>query len=72
MQLGGAVGVAAFGTLYLSLTPTSVLDATHAFAVTTAADAAIALVAAVMAQRATRTPSMAFDRQYRERADAPA
>jgi MFS family permease len=53
MQIGGAVGVAAFGTLYLSLTPTTALDATHAFAVTTAAYAAVALVASAMAQRAT-------------------
>jgi EmrB/QacA subfamily drug resistance transporter len=53
MQIGGAVGVAAFGTLYLSLTPTTAPDATHAFAVTTAAYAAIALAATAMAHRAT-------------------
>ena len=43
MQIGGTVGVAAFGTLYLGLAADG---ATHAFAVVTAAFAAAALLAA--------------------------
>lgn len=53
IQIGGAIGVAALGTLYLSQGPTGVEDATHAFAVTTAAFAGITLLAAAMAHRAT-------------------
>lgn len=58
LQIGGAVGVAAFGTLYLSLTssmPTT--HASHAFAVSTAAFAAVALLAAAIARRTTRRES---------------
>ncbi len=54
IQIGGALGVAALGTLYLSLTPTGAVHATHAFAVTTLAFAAIALLATAMAHHATR------------------
>jgi hypothetical protein len=46
MQIGGTVGVAGFGTLYLSLADA---DATHAFAVVTAAFAAVALGAGAAA-----------------------
>jgi MFS family permease len=53
LQIGGAIGVAAFGTLYLSFGPSGASSATHAFAVTTAALAAVALVASVTAYRAT-------------------
>jgi hypothetical protein len=50
IQIGGAIGVAAFGTLYLSLTShTGAADATHAFALTTAAFAAVALLATIAA-----------------------
>jgi hypothetical protein len=54
MQIGGAVAVAAFGTLYLRLNPTGPADATHAFAITASPFATISLLAAAMAQRATR------------------
>jgi MFS family permease len=50
MQIGGTVGVAAFGTLYLGL---ATGDATHAFAIVTAAFAAAALLASVAAYRST-------------------
>jgi hypothetical protein len=51
--IGGALGVAAFGTLYLSLAHVGAERATHAFAVATAAFAAATLVAIVAARRAT-------------------
>lgn len=57
LQVGGALGVAALGTLYLSLTPTGARPATHAFAVTTAAFAAIAILATAMAHHATHPTS---------------
>ncbi|MGI8412475.1 MAG: hypothetical protein ACR2LV_05885 [Solirubrobacteraceae bacterium] len=67
IQIGGALGVAALGTLYLSLLRAGALHATHAFAVTTtaayafavttAAYAAIALLATVSVQQATRQPA---------------
>jgi EmrB/QacA subfamily drug resistance transporter len=58
IQIGGAVGVAAFGTLYLSLTShTGAAHATHAFALTTAAFAVVALLATGAAHRATRPPT---------------
>jgi hypothetical protein len=50
MQIGGAVSIAAFGTLYLGLTA----HATTAFGVTTAAFAVAALAATLAAHRATR------------------
>lgn len=58
MQIGGAMGVAAFGTLYFSLiSPTGAGHATHAFALTTAAFAAVALLVTASAHRATRPPT---------------
>ena len=54
-QIGAAVGVAAFGTLYLSLDGhTATGHASHAFALTAAALAAIALLAAATARKSTR------------------
>jgi Major Facilitator Superfamily len=50
---GGAVGVAAFGTLYLGLAHSGTGDATHSFALVSAGFAATALVAAAGARRAT-------------------
>jgi len=55
MQIGGAISVAAFGTLYLSLTTPA--DSAPAFAVTTAALAAVAFLSAATAHRATRPPT---------------
>jgi MFS family permease len=52
MQIAGALGIAAFGTVYLSLAADG--PATHAFAVVTAAFAAIAVLAALLAAGATR------------------
>jgi hypothetical protein len=49
MQIGGTVGVAAFGTLYLAL---GAHGATHAFAVVTAAFAAAAALASAAAYSA--------------------
>jgi MFS family permease len=50
LQIGGAVGVAAYGAVYLSLaTSTGAARATHAFAITTATLAGAALIAAVTA-----------------------
>jgi MFS family permease len=55
LQIGGALGVAALGTLYLSLAAhQGPGHATHAFAVTTAAFAGIVLAATFSARRATR------------------
>jgi MFS family permease len=54
MQVGGAVGVAAFGTLYLGLGHTGMEAATHAFAVVTAAFAGVGLLATATAYWATR------------------
>jgi hypothetical protein len=56
LQIAGAVGVAGFGTLYLSqLTRSGALAATHAFGIVTAAFALIALIAGATAYRATHT-----------------
>jgi predicted MFS family arabinose efflux permease len=52
MQIAGALGVAAFGTVYLSLAADG--TATRAFAVVTAGFAAVAVLAAVLAHGATR------------------
>jgi MFS family permease len=49
ITIGGSLGIAAFGTLYLSLPG----DATHAFATVTAALAGAALLAAVAAYRSS-------------------
>lgn len=61
MQIGGALGVAALGTLYLSQGHAGAAHATRAFAVTTAAFAAIALLAAGAAHRATLVPRPAAE-----------
>lgn len=54
-QIGAAIGVAALGSLYLSLnTQTTTGHATHAFAVTTATLTAIALLAAAAAHKTTK------------------
>jgi hypothetical protein len=52
MQVAGAVGVAAFGSAYLSMAGAG--DAAHAFAVVTAGFAVVALLAAAMAHRAVQ------------------
>jgi MFS family permease len=52
MQVAGALGIAAFGSAYLSMAGNG--DAPHAFAVVTAGLAAVALLAAAMAHRAVR------------------
>jgi hypothetical protein len=55
LQIGAAIGVAAFGTLYLSLTTRDGAGpATHAFAITTAAFAVVALLATATAALTTR------------------
>ncbi|HEY5018983.1 MAG TPA: MFS transporter [Streptosporangiaceae bacterium] len=55
LQIGAAIGVAAFGTLYLSLTSRAGAGpATHAFTITTAAFAVVALLATGAAARTTR------------------
>jgi hypothetical protein len=61
LQIGGSLGVAALGTLYLGLAAhAGSAQATHAFAVTTAVCAAVALVAAASARLATtRRPASA-------------
>lgn len=55
MEIGAAVCVAAFGTLYLGLGGAGREHADRAFAVTTAALALLALAACAAAHRATRT-----------------
>jgi len=61
LQIGGVIGVAVFGTLYLSLTAhAGVAHTTHAFAVTTAALAAVALLATVTGHCATHQPARAL------------
>jgi MFS family permease len=58
IQIGGALGVAAFSTLYLSLNANpGVHHATHAFAITTAAFAAVALLATATAFGSTHQPT---------------
>jgi MFS family permease len=52
MQVAGALGVAAFGSAYLSMAGNG--GAAHAFAVVTAGLAGVALLAAAMAHRAVR------------------
>jgi hypothetical protein len=56
MQIAGVIGVAAFGTTYLSLA--SDAGATHAFAVVTAAFAVLSLLAALLAHGATRSTAV--------------
>jgi MFS family permease len=54
LQIGGAIGVAAFGTVYLGLEPRAgAVHATYAFAITTLALAGTALIAAASAYLAT-------------------
>jgi MFS family permease len=58
LQVGGALGVAIFGTVYLNLAPQpGAAAAAHGFGVTTLAMAATAVVATVLAQLAVR-PTM--------------
>lgn len=58
LQIAGAIGVAAFGTLYLSRAAhPGALAATHAFGVVTAASALVALVAGATGYRATHYPT---------------
>jgi hypothetical protein len=55
LQIAGAVGVAGFGTLYLSqIARAGALPATHAFGVVTAAFTLVAVAASGTAYRATR------------------
>jgi predicted MFS family arabinose efflux permease len=55
-QVAGTIGVAAFGTLYLSqITDAGATAASHAFGVVTAVFALVALMAAATAYRATHT-----------------
>jgi MFS family permease len=56
MQIAGAIGIAAFGTAYLSLASDGA--ATHAFAVVTGAFAGIAVLAALLAHGATRSAAV--------------
>jgi EmrB/QacA subfamily drug resistance transporter len=53
IQIGGALGVAAFGTLYMGLTHAGSVQVSRAFAIVTAGFAAVALLAAATAHRAT-------------------
>ncbi|MEV0085291.1 MFS transporter [Saccharopolyspora sp. NPDC050642] len=55
LQIGGAVGVAAFGAIYLDLAPASGPEAVTAFSTVAFALAAAALAAAACAQLAIRT-----------------
>lgn len=56
-QIAGAIGVAAFGTLYLSQTTRpGAVAASHGFDVLTAAFALVALIAGATAYRATHQP----------------
>jgi hypothetical protein len=61
LQIAGAIGVAAFGTLYLSrISHPGPLPATHAFGVVTAAFALVALAAGATAHRATHHPAAGY------------
>jgi MFS family permease len=58
LQIAGAIGVSAFGTLYLSrATHPGAVPASHAFGVVTAAFALVALIAGAIGYRATRYPT---------------
>jgi MFS family permease len=60
LQIAGAIGVAAFGTLYLSQAAhPGPVAASHAFGVVTAAFAFVALIAGTAAYRATHHPPAA-------------
>lgn len=69
LQIGGAVGVAAFGAVYLGLATSPGAVATHAFAVTTASLGGAALAAAVGAWLTTHTSTM--ETGHRSAADEP-
>jgi len=68
-QIGGAIGVAAIGTLYLSQSQAGAAHATHAFAVTALALAAVAMLATAIAHQATRLDRR--ERQGRSRRHTP-
>jgi MFS family permease len=56
LTIGGSIGVAALGALYLSLDPNGGANhATHAFAITTGVFATVALLTTITAYRATHT-----------------
>jgi sugar phosphate permease len=56
LQIAGALGVAALGTLYLSrITGPGATASSHAFGIVCAASALVAVLAALAAHRATRT-----------------
>lgn len=58
LQVAGAIGIAAFGTIYLSqITHPGHAQATHAFAITTAVFALVAFTAAATAYKATHAPA---------------
>jgi MFS family permease len=62
LQIAGALGVAALGTLYLSrITGPGATMSSHAFGIVCAASALVAWLAALAAHRATRTQSGAAD-----------
>jgi MFS family permease len=66
MQIAGSIGVAAFGSLYLTqVTAPGQVVATHAFGIVTAAFAIVALIAAAGAYRVTR-PSRSRVREQLE------
>jgi MFS family permease len=67
IQIGGSIGVAAIGALYLDLAP-GAAHATHAFGVTTAALAGLAVLASAAAFRATRPAPIAVPAAPHERA----
>jgi MFS family permease len=54
LQIGGTLGVAAFGSLYLGLASAGHQSPSHSFAITTLALGAMALIAAALAHHATR------------------
>ncbi|MGI8308092.1 hypothetical protein [Saccharopolyspora hattusasensis] len=56
LQIGGVVGVAVFGTVYLDLAPTSGPAAVSAFSTVTFALAALALAAAACANKRSAAP----------------
>jgi MFS family permease len=57
-QVAGAIGIAGFGTLYLSqVSDRGAGQSAHAFAIITAAFAGVALIAAATAHKATHVPA---------------
>jgi uncharacterized membrane protein YfcA len=67
IQIGGSIGVAAIGALYLDLTRQAA-HATHAFGVTTAALAGLAVLASTTAFRAARPAPIAVPTAPHDRA----